>query len=244
MGRDLQKRKRRSSRPTIKQSNRLKKPLNPLGNSTIAKNWNKKETLSQNYRRLGLAAKLGKATGGTDRTCATASGPTAAQDPLAVTPTSGAGRGGGIRSVRVERDADGRILRVMHRANPLNDPLNDIEDEDDDDDDSDDGVAEEDEMEEDEEDEDDHDEEDGEEDKHGKSGKGTRVVDLLEAEANRPTEKYKRHQSEREREWIERLLAKHGDNTAAMARDFRSNPMQQTEANIKKKIAIYRENLN
>lgn len=85
---------------------------------------------------------------------------------------------------------------------------------------------------------------DGEEDKHGKSGKGTRVVDLLEAEANRPTEKYKRHQSEREREWIERLLAKHGDNTAAMARDFRSNPMQQTEANIKKKIAIYRENLN
>jgi nucleolar protein 16 len=159
-----------------------------------------------------------------------------------VTPASGAGRGGGIRSVRVERDADGRILRVMHRANPLNDPLNDIEDDDDDDDDddSDDGVAEEDEMEED----DEEDDEEDEEDKDGKSGKGTRVVDLLEAEANRPTEKYKRHQSEREREWIERLLAKHGDNTAAMARDLRLNPMQQTEANIKKKIAIYRENLN
>lgn len=39
MGRDLQKRKNRSSRPTVRQSNRLKKPLNPLGNSLIAQNW-------------------------------------------------------------------------------------------------------------------------------------------------------------------------------------------------------------
>ncbi|ROW09057.1 hypothetical protein VMCG_02877 [Cytospora schulzeri] len=231
MGRDLQKRKRRSSRPAIKQSNRLKKPLNPLGNSTIAKNWNKKETLSQNYRRLGLAAKLGKATGGTDRTCATANGPTAAQDPLAVTPTSGAGTRGSIRSVKVERDADGKILRVIHRDNPLNDPLNDIEDDSGEDGEGWGGV------------------EENEEDKAAAAAaaaadKGTRVVDLLEVEANRPTEKYKRHQSEREREWIERLLARHGDNTAAMARDHRLNPMQQTEANLKKKIAIYKENLN
>ncbi|KUI71624.1 Nucleolar protein 16 [Cytospora mali] len=219
MGRDLQKRKNRSSRPVIKQSNRLKKPLNPLGNSLIAKNWNKKETLSQNYRRLGLAAKLGKATGGTDRTSSTASGPTAAQDPLAVTPTSGARTG--IQSVRVERDADGKILRVLHKANPLNDPLNDIESDNEDED---------------------EDEEEGW--KGVDEDKETRVVDLLEEEANRPTEKYKRHQSEREREWIERLVAKHGDDTAKMARDLKLNPMQQTEANIKKRLAIYKENLS
>ncbi|KUI52719.1 Nucleolar protein 16 [Cytospora mali] len=200
MGRDLQKRKNRSSRPVIKQ--------------------NKKETLSQNYRRLGLAAKLGKATGGTDRTSSTASGPTAAQDPLAVTPTSGARTG--IQSVRVERDADGKILRVLHKANPLNDPLNDIES--------------------------DNDDEEGwkgvEENDDDEEEKETRVVDLLEEEANRPTEKYKRHQSEREREWIERLVAKHGDDTAKMARDLKLNPMQQTEANIKKRLAIYKENLS
>lgn len=39
MGRDLQKRKRRSSRPTIKQSNKSKKPLNPRGNNLVAKSW-------------------------------------------------------------------------------------------------------------------------------------------------------------------------------------------------------------
>lgn len=200
----------------------------PVQYLTTLETRNKKETLSQNYRRLGLSAKLGKATGGTDRTSANASGPTAAQDPLAVTPTSGAGVAGSIRSVRVERDADGKIVRVFHRANPLNDPLNDIEAGSDDGEEGWGGVEEED-----------------EEDEEGKGGnKETRVVDLLEVEANRPTEKYKRHQSEREREWIERLVAKHGDNTAAMARDHRLNPMQQTEASLKKKLAIYQENLN
>ncbi|ROV92635.1 hypothetical protein VPNG_09885 [Cytospora leucostoma] len=226
MGRDLQKRKNRSSRPVVKQSNRLKKPLNPLGNSLIAKNWNKKETLSQNYRRLGLAAKLGKATGGTDRAGSTAGGPTAAQDPLAVTPTSGAKAQ--IRTVRVERDADGKITRVLHRHNPLNDPLNEIEESEGDDDDSNDNKG---------------DEWTGVEDDEDEN-KETKIVDLLEEEANRPTEKHKRHQSEREREWIEKLVAKHGDNTAAMARDLKLNPMQQTESNIRKKFEIYKENLS
>jgi nucleolar protein 16 len=39
MGREIQKKKRRSKSQPIRQSNRLKKPLNPLGNSTIAANW-------------------------------------------------------------------------------------------------------------------------------------------------------------------------------------------------------------
>lgn len=39
MGRELQKRKRRSSRPTVRQSNQPKRPLNPMGNGLIAKNW-------------------------------------------------------------------------------------------------------------------------------------------------------------------------------------------------------------
>src|SRR4051794_16783581 len=65
MGRELQERKNRSSRPTVRQPNRRKKALNPSGNQLIAQNWDKKATLSQNYRRLGLVAKLGHATGGT-----------------------------------------------------------------------------------------------------------------------------------------------------------------------------------
>lgn len=39
MGREIQKKKRRSGRQPIRQSNKPKRPLNPLGNSIIAKNW-------------------------------------------------------------------------------------------------------------------------------------------------------------------------------------------------------------
>lgn len=145
-----------------------------------------------------------------------------------MTPTSGAKAQ--IRTVRVERDADGRITRVLHRHNPLNDPLNEIEESDGDD--GDDGGNSK------------GDEWAGVEDDAQDGSRETKVVDLLEEEANRPTEKHKRHQSEREREWIEKLVAKHGDDTAAMARDPKLNPMQQTESNIRKKLAIYKENLS
>ncbi|POS75492.1 Nop16-like protein [Diaporthe helianthi] len=227
MGRDLQKRKNRSSRSTIRQPNRFKKPLNPMGNSLVAKNWNKKETLSQNYRRLGLTAKLGKATGGVDPATKVSAPNGGAQDPLAVTPTSGTGSA--FRSVKVERDADGKIVRVLRKDNPLNDPLIDIES--------------------------DEEEERGEEEEERKeksSGGGgaqskgvdgeAKVVDLLEAEASRPTEAHKRHQSQQEREWLARLVARYGDDTAAMARDLKLNPMQQTAANISKRLKIYKAN--
>ncbi|PSR78435.1 ribosome biogenesis protein Nop16 [Coniella lustricola] len=231
MGRDLQKRKRRSSRPTIRQSNQPKKPLNPRGNSIVAKNWNKNETLSQNYRRLGLTAKLGKATGGTEQLGSSTTSPSTAtsqnpstkrhqlQDPLAVTPADG--MRGAIRTVKVQRDADGKIVRVLHRANPLDDPLNELESDSDLDQDDEDADA------------------DASENTKRAAGHPPRVVDLLEEQANMPTEKHIRHQSAGEREWIERLIAKHGDDTAAMARDMRLNPMQQTGAEIRRKIKTY-----
>lgn len=135
-----------------------------------------------------------------------------------MTPTSGTGSA--FRSVKVERDADGKIVRVLRKDNPLNDPLNDIE----------------------------SDGEDGSTNEEAKSA-GTekkvadgenKVVDLLEAEASRPTEAHKRHQSQQEREWLARLVARHGDDTAAMARDLKLNPMQQTAANIGKRLKIYK----
>jgi nucleolar protein 16 len=39
MGRELQKRKNRSSRAKVTTHNRRKKQLNPAGNSVIARNW-------------------------------------------------------------------------------------------------------------------------------------------------------------------------------------------------------------
>lgn len=44
MGRDLQKKKNRSGKQPIRQPQRKKKLLNPLGNSIIAKNWYAKLT--------------------------------------------------------------------------------------------------------------------------------------------------------------------------------------------------------
>jgi nucleolar protein 16 len=138
------------------------------------------------------------------------------RDPLAI--------GGLERPVlseaRVERDADGKIIRVLDRTafNPLDDPLNELDSDSD---------AHHIDVEQD-------DEEWGGIDDGGKGQ--TEVVKSLMVEARNEAPKRPRHQSEREREWLERLVAKHGDNTAAMARDRKLNPMQQTAADIARRI--------
>lgn len=143
----------------------------------------------------------------------------ASQDPLAV--SQAASTRSAIRSVKVERDAEGKIIKVIRRDNPLNDPLNDLTDsEDDDGQDA---------------------QQQNENETTGNSKRELKVVDLLEQQASVPTESHKRHQSAREREWLETLLVKHGDDVAAMSRDLKLNPMQQTVGEIKKKLKVYRQ---
>ncbi|KAI2623200.1 ribosome biogenesis protein Nop16 [Hypoxylon sp. NC1633] len=233
MGRDLQKRKRRSSRPAIRQPSstmRSKRLLNPRGNDLVAKNWNKNETTTQNYRRLGLVSRLKAPTGGVEPTAASRrqkGRPTKPADPFAIArPAEGAV----VSEVRVERDADGRIVRVLDgrerkRDNPLNDPLNDL--------DSDSGSDLDEDMEEAAE------EWDGIEEAEGEGGTG--IFPQLETEANRPTVKKVVHQSRRETEWLQRLVDKHGDDTEAMVRDRKLNPMQQTEADIAKRMKKWKK---
>lgn len=229
MGRELQKRKRRSSRPTIRQpSSRPRRLRNPLGNDTVAKNWDKNETATQNYRRLGLVARLKAPTGGAEPDHLKAR--TQARDPFVIQPNGGAGDGSFLREVRVERDADGKIVRILgstegrkRRDNPLNDPLNELDTDSEaggDEDMADDGET-----------------WGGIEEGRGpKEDTRTEVVKELEAEANRPREKKIRGQSQREKEWVESLVEKHGENTKAMAKDRKLNPMQQTEADIVRRI--------
>lgn len=86
---------------------------------------------------------------------------------------------------------------------------------------------------------------DGEEFEGFDSGNGNRkeaneIVQQLEDMAARAPEKKPRKQSEREREWIERLVEKYGEDYKRMARDMRLNPMQQTEADIRKRIEKWR----
>jgi nucleolar protein 16 len=117
---------------------------------------------------------------------------------------------------RVERDGAGKILRVIHegvlgRSNPLNDPLNS---------DSDSLPS------------------DGEE-LEGLGGQNE-IIKKLEEQASRGAPKKDRTQSEREREWIARLVGKWGDDFGAMFRDRRLNPMQQTERDIRRRVGKWR----
>lgn len=204
-----------------------------MGSGLIAKNWNKRETLSQNYRRLGLVAKLGHTAGGVEPEVETESktksltAKTAPREknPFAVKTTPQQV----YSEARVERDPEtGKILRVLDRGgrdNPLNDPLRQF-------------------------DSDSSDEEQDSDNKHSDEWAGageeeevedSRVVRELERQANRPVEKPVRHQSELEIEWLQRLVGRHGDDVETMAKDLKLNPMQQTGADIKRRLRRWRE---
>lgn len=130
-----------------------------------------------------------------------------------------------VGEAKVERDPEtGKILRVIRdedeievagrkrrRANPLNDPLNELSDE---------------EME-------------------AQQVSRAGVVPQLEHQADREDQAVKskkpRHLSQREEEWITRLVEKHGDDLAAMVRDRKLNPMQQSEGDLRRRINKWRK---
>lgn len=141
-----------------------------------------------------------------------------------------------VSEVKVERDASGRITRVIHPGgdNPLNDPLRYLDDDDEDDDaqvvtELDDGSYKRNKRPKEE-----HEEWGGIVDAQDESM--TDVVRELVEQARNPAPKKARHLSEREAEWLHKLVAKHGDDTRAMARDARLNPMQQTAADIARRL--------
>lgn len=190
---------------------------------------NQKETLSQNYRRLGLASKLNAIAGGTEKSTVNVPDSDEPQKPRA----SGLGvksRKGAelqISEVRVERDPEtGAILQVIEsgdrRPNPLNDPLNDLED------------SEEEEW-------------NGFREEHdiqvgGNSGQTeSEVVRRLQLEASRPTVRRVRKQSDREEEWITALVDKYGDDYGKMSRDMKLNPMQQSVGDLKRRIVKWKK---
>ncbi|KAL6711563.1 Nucleolar protein 16 [Coniothyrium glycines] len=226
MGRELQKKKNKSSIPKKRQNGPSKKKI--LQNPIIAKHWNQKETLSQNYRRLGLTARLNHATGGTEKTIAllglndakSSRADTAADSTANVLNiVSKAPERIETEEIQVERDPEtGAILRVTGqqetRYNPLNDPLNDIEDSDD----------------------------EAEWDgfamvpERRETEAENPVIRELEEAARNGAKKAPRGQSQREQEWAERLVARHGEDYDRMARDKKLNPMQQTAADIRKRV--------
>ncbi|RMZ85211.1 hypothetical protein DV738_g406, partial [Chaetothyriales sp. CBS 135597] len=228
MGRERQKRKNRSSIPKSrpKDSKRTKTGHRKVDfghNAIIAANWDRKLTLWQNYNRLGLSSKLGGPTGGTEKKGKDkdqAATNIRTGDSLAIPKARETGKVQ-AQEIQVERDPEtGRIIRVLrpetdedHGAddNPLNDPLNDILDE----------------------------------PQQGSSAPVKGVIAELEREAAREAEavakRRPRQQSQREEEWLSRLVAKYGQDTRAMARDRKLNPMQQTEGDLKRRLRKYNQ---
>jgi nucleolar protein 16 len=67
------------------------------------------------------------------------------------------------------------------------------------------------------------------------------VIRELEEAAMNGAKKAPRGQSQREQEWVERLVNKYGEDYAKMARDRKLNPMQQTAADIRKRVVKWQK---
>jgi nucleolar protein 16 len=185
-----------------------------------------------------LTARLNKNTGGIEKKVSDilpveSNDRYSLRDTLNITSSSKRGQKIDLSEAKIERDPEtGKILRVIDeklpKANPLNDPLNELESDSEDDTgifslrNQHDAVV-----------------------KKPSSAHSTAVTDTvkqLEAEASRPVTKYKRKQPDGEREFIEDLVRKYGDDIGKMAQDTKINYMQRSEGDLKKRIKRWREN--
>jgi len=206
MGRELQKKKNRSSLNKVKQKPKSKR-VNVLGNPIIAANWDQSLTLSQNYKRLGLTSKLNNPTGGVEKKSSTLKSSSNSNSLAVTNPKRPSKLLPG--EARIERGPDGSIIRVIH-APPVLPQLGAASDE--------------------------EEEEALDSQVDDASSLSNDIVRQLQAQAQRGVAKAPRTQSAREQEWIERLVAKYGDNYGKMVWDRKLNPMQQSEGDIKKRV--------
>ncbi|KAK3077974.1 hypothetical protein LTS18_008766 [Coniosporium uncinatum] len=209
MGRELQKKKRRSGLQKVKRKPKSKKTL--INNPIIAENWDNRLTVHQNFKKLGLAADLHNPTGGVERNAHTLAESNASSKRFAINPKLPTQIQPG--EARIKRDLETGEVHVIEakapKPNPLNDPLLDMDK--------------------------DEEEFEGFDDEPNTSNK-TDVVKQLEVMAANEAPAKPRKQSEREQEWIQRLVEKHGDDCEAMFRDTKLNVMQQSVGDIKKRV--------
>ncbi|TQS35417.1 hypothetical protein Golomagni_04164 [Golovinomyces magnicellulatus] len=222
MGRELQKKKRRSSIPKIKLKPKSKK-IKILNNSIIAANWDHSQTLSQNYKRLGLTSRLNSTTGGVEKIRQGDQSLSSTANKLSI--TNSIPKFIEPSEARLERDAvSGKVLRVIHEKQKLN-PLNDL-------------IS--------------SDSEDEKMGTHGeifegftrKSCSKNEVIRKLEELASSGAVKKERKLSDREKLWIEKLVKKYGNDFGKMARDLKMNPMQQTPADIQRRVEKWKASSN
>lgn len=175
--------------------------------------------MTQNYQNLGLLHKLNAPAGGRERLPGTEDDSKFAHS-LQIRGSAKADAQIDLGEIQVERDPEtGKILRVIRaedddqvevagRKVRRGNPLNDPLNE--------------------------LEQKEIEIQSHAPQG----VVPQLERQADMEGGKAKkpRHQSDREGEWISRLVAKYGDDYTAMFRDRKLNPMQQSVGDLRRRI--------
>ncbi|KAK9472726.1 ribosome biogenesis protein Nop16 [Dipodascopsis tothii] len=187
----------------------------------IATHWDEKLTVSQNYKKMGLVARVGGVAGGTEKDlrvprayiskaekAESAAADKAAANEAAVPIMQGLPQATS-REARIVRHEDGRVEVVYADSGAGDDPADDS----------------------------------SFEKASGLMTKPAKVVPAktsvaaeLEALANRPVEKKERTASERESDWIQALVTKHGDDYEAMFRDRKLNVWQQSVGDIRKRV--------
>lgn len=169
-------------------------------------------TLSQNYRRLGLSSKLNAYTGGTEAKTKPTLLDRQRKDTLSI-PTSLKPSEFGTSEVKVTRDPrTGAIVSVQHEKSERDNPLGDPL----------------------------NDLSDSGSDEMVVESSGRGVISALEEQAKQSRPKRPRMQSQLEREWIERLVGRWGDDWGGMVRDRKLNPQQQTEGDLKRRVELWK----
>lgn len=203
-------RKRKMARSSVKKNTRRTKDkqrnINVYSNPIIAKNWDKSLTLQQNYKRLGLRAKLGHMAGGVEQKVETLTelrnkkknkgnnNETVTIDEIEHTDDPAKIPEGEARIIRDPKTNE--VLKVIYGTMKVED------------------------------------EEDNDDEKVDNSV----IKQLEEYAEQHSKVKKERHLSDRESDWLKSLYEKYGDDYEKMKWDKKLNIYQQSAGDLKRRI--------